>query len=215
MSFTFAPLLSRMQELRDLNGAIGLLTIAALRAIGCQARILAVAKYDHQRALAKEFGATERLGSGGPLKARYAAWAKALDAQVLDPELGKPAVVGGADVTFDCIGSSASIDDAIRFTRSDGEMVLVGMPGIPKGVDWTPLWYKELSVRAAYAYGTERWNESPKTTFDLAIELMTTWAPRLTKLLGKPHELADYRQAIQAALSSGENGIAKTTFAIG
>ena len=30
-------------------GSIGLLTIAALRAIGCAARIVAVAKYDHQR----------------------------------------------------------------------------------------------------------------------------------------------------------------------
>lgn len=205
-------------------GAIGLLTIAALRAVGSTARILAVAKYDHQRALATEFGANELLGGGRGVAERYAAWAKALDTEVLDPELGKPAVIGGADVVFDCIASSQSIDDGLRFTRSGGTFVLVGMPGIPKGIDWTPMWYKELNVHAAYAYGTERWPvggeamelgaTASRTTFDIAIELMRTWQGKVTKLLGQPFELADYRGAITAALSSGETGVAKTTFVI-
>jgi len=194
-------------------GAIGLLTVAALRATGCKARILAVAKYDHQRAFASGFGVDVLLPAGGPIGQRYRHWADAIGAEVLDPELGKPAVIGGADVTFDCVASSASIDDAIRFTRSGGRLVLVGMPGIPRGIDWTPLWYKELNLHAAYAYGREQVTGKSVQTFDMAIELLPVWSARLIQLVGDPYELANYRAAIAAALDTGRTGIAKTTIA--
>ena len=195
-------------------GSIGLLTLAALRARGCRARIVAVARHEHQKQLAVELGADELLDSRGPAKKRYIKWAKVLDAEVLDPEFGKPAVIGGATVTYDCVASSASLDDCIRFTRSGGTMVLVGMPGMPFGVDWTPLWYKELTVHAAYAYGAEQYGGERRDTFDVAIELMRTWGPKLEPLVGPPFALADYRAALASALSAGRNGAVKTVFAV-
>jgi len=195
-------------------GSIGLLTIAALRAVGSTARIVAVAKYDHQRQHAAELGADEVLGSKGTTRQRYAEWGGALDAEVIKPELGKPTVIGGASATFDCVASSESIDDAIRFTRSGGTLVLVGMPGIPAGVDWTPLWYQELTVRAAYAYGPERWADGQHDTFDVAIALMREWAPKLERLVSTPYELCDHRGALSAALDTGRSGSIKTLFAV-
>lgn len=195
-------------------GAIGLLTIAALRASGCQARIVAVAKYDHQRARAVELGANELLPASGPVKQRYAAWARALGAEVLKPELGKPLVVGGASATFDCVASSATIDDGIRFTKSAGTFVLVGMPGVPQGVDWTAMWFKELTVCASYAYGPERYAGNVQDTFELAIELMQGWERKMVPLVGPPFALADHRAALASALNTGASGTAKTVFAI-
>jgi len=195
-------------------GAIGLLTIAALRAIGCRARIVAVAKYDHQRQHALGLGADELLDSSGPLAEQYATWANALDAEVLKPELGKPTVIGGADVVFDCVASSRSIDDGLRFTRSGGTFVLVGMPGVPRGVDWTPMWFKELTVHAAYAYGPERQVDGTRDTFDVAIELMGTWGANLSKLVGSPFSLPDYRAAFASALNTGRSGTVKTVFVV-
>jgi threonine dehydrogenase-like Zn-dependent dehydrogenase len=191
-------------------GAIGLLTIAALRATGCPARIVAVAKYDHQREHARRLGANEFLSTGGSTWDRYAAWAKSLDAEVFKPELGKPTVIGGATAVFDCVASSQSIDDGIRFTRSGGTFVLIGMPGMPNGVDWTPMWFKELTVHAAYAYGPERTAGSERETFDWAIELVHAWAAKLTPLVGEPFALSDYRGAIESALNTGRSGAAKT-----
>lgn len=195
-------------------GSIGLLTIAALRASGCRARIVAVAKYDHQRRLAKALGADLLLDHRGSVGSRYAAWARELDAEVLPPELGKPLVMGGAAATFDCVASSASIDDGLRFTRSGGAFVLVGMPGIPRGVDWTPMWFKELTVHAAYAYGPERHAGGVRETFDLAIELIERKKKELTGLVGEPFALGDFRAAFAAALNTSASGIAKTTFRI-
>ncbi len=195
-------------------GSIGLLTIAALRAAGCRARIVAAAKYDHQRRHALALGADVLLEAGGSVRQRYAEWAKVLDAEVLDPELGKPTVLGGADAVFDCVASSQSIDDGLRFTKSAGMFVLVGMPGIPRGVDWTPMWFKEVTVHAAYAYGPERCVDGEKETFLLAIDLMRSWGSRLRALVGPPHELRDYRAAIASALNTGQSGVVKTVFAI-
>ncbi len=195
-------------------GAIGLLTVAALRATGCAARIVVAAKYDHQRRGAMMLGADALVDARGAVSARYANWAGALDAEVLKPELGKPAVLGGAATTFDCVASSDSIDDGLRFTRSGGTFVLVGMPGIPRGVDWTPMWFKELTVHAAYAYGPERLADGRRQTFDVAIDLMQTWGPKLATLVGEPFALRDYRAAFEAALNTSRRGSAKTVFAI-
>lgn len=202
-------------------GAIGLLTITALRAVGCASRILAVAKYDHQRELAASFGVDAFLPAGGTLKQRYAAWSNELDARFLAAELGKPTVIGGADVVFDCVGSPGSIDDAIRFTRAGGTMVLVGMPGIGSGIDWTPLWYQELTVKAAYAYGPECGSSDKdaadagqRDTFDIALDLLPAWASRLEKLVGEPYPLEAYRDAFRSALQTGRSKVAKTLFVV-
>ncbi|MCH7701463.1 MAG: alcohol dehydrogenase catalytic domain-containing protein [Planctomycetes bacterium] len=195
-------------------GSIGLLTIAALRATGCTSRIVASSKHEHQTALARRMGADVVIPATGLLGQRYAAWARELDADVLDAELGKPMVIGGASVTFDCVASSRSIDDAIRFTRSNGTLVLVGMPGTPSGVDWTPMWYKELTVRAAYAYGPECVGDRRVDSFELALDLLDEWGPKVSPLVGDPFELADFRAALDCALYTGRSGVAKTVFAV-
>lgn len=195
-------------------GSIGLLTLAALRASGCRARIVAVARYAHQQEHARRLGVDELLDTRGATESRYAQWAAALGAEVLRPELGKPMVIGGANATFDCVASSESIDDGLRFTRSGGTFVLVGMPGVPRGVDWTPLWYKELTLHAAYAYGPERCADGMRDTFEVAIAHMEQWAPKLTPLVGRPFGLADFRAALAAALNTGRSKVVKTVFAI-
>ncbi len=195
-------------------GAIGLLTIAALRALNFRSRIVASAKYEHQRHHALAFGADTLIDAGDSIPQRYAQLSKALDAQVLDPELGKPTVIGGASVTFDCVASAQSIDDGMRFTRSAGNYVLVGMPGAPPKVDWTPMWFKELTIRCAYAYGPESHDQGVCDTFAMAIDLMKGWGSKLQKLVSSPFDLSDYREAFSSAMNSGRTGVAKTIFAM-
>ena len=195
-------------------GSIGLLTIAAIRAIGSDARIVAVAKYSHQREHAKSLGASEIVMHTRDVNALYARLAAALRVELHRPEIGKPTVIGGADLTFDCVASSSSIDDCCRFTRAGGRTVLVGMPGIPSGVDWTSIWYKELTVRAAYAYGREAFHGKTRTTFDLALELMPKLEGALRALVGEPFALREHRAAVRAALHTGAGRSVKTIFRV-
>jgi len=195
-------------------GTIGLLVIAALRAVGCKSRIAAAARYDYQGELARDFGADILLNGSRSDKIRTRTWAETLGAELHRADLGGPLAIGGSRVTFDCIGSSASIMDGLRFTGEGGTFVLVGMPGVPRGVDWTPMWHKELQVRAAYAYGRESANNGSEDTFDVALRLIPSLAAKFEKLLGEPFDLKHYCEAFATAMSPGRNRSIKAVFAI-
>jgi len=181
-------------------GTIGLLTIAALRATGRTCRIVAVARYPHQRERARMLGADEVVGSG---RQRREALAALLSAELHRPEIGPPVAVGGADVTFDCVGSGATLDDGMRFTRAGGRLIVVGMPGLASGVDWTAMWHKELDVKGSYTC------DDP--TFRRAIALASESADELAPLVGAVYPLEAYRQAIGTALDSS-SGVIKVAF---
>lgn len=186
-------------------GTMGLLTIAAIRGLGSRCRILATAKYPHQKELARELGADLVL-SAHRSRALYAELASLLSMQTYHPELGPPVLIGGVDVCFDCVGSDRTIDDALRFTRSRGLVILVGMPAIPQNIDWTSIWYKELQVAGSYT--------SDSATFERAIQMMTNMQGKLKKLVGAKFSLSDYKRALQCALNSGQSKVVKTVFEV-
>lgn len=192
-------------------GSIRLLTIAAIRALGYKCRILAIAKYPHQANLAQTLGANQIFY---PDKQLYGYISTALNTSILQPDMGKPVLLGGADCTFDCVGSSSTIDDAMRFTRPQGRMVLVGMPGIPKNVDWTSMWHKELQIFGAYTYGTETYQGEHIQTFTLALKLMQKQNGILRHLITGRYKLPEYRQALYAAMNPGDTKSIKTIFTI-
>lgn len=191
------------------GGTIGLLTVAALRMLGYRNRILIFAKYSHQQELASTLGADEVLS---PNASRYAEFCRLTGAAEYQPELGQQVLLGGVDVTFDCIGSSLTIDDALRFTRAGGEVILLGMPGIPKNIDWNSIWYKQLRVKGAYAYGLETHNGEQIHTFTLGMRLLQSRGNQLGPLVGSLFPLRDYKPAIHTALNTGKTATVKTVF---
>ena len=191
------------------GGTIGLLTVAALRMLGYQNRIINFAKYPHQRQLARELGADVVIPANN---SRYGVFSELIDAESYQPVLGPQVLLGGAGLTYDCIGSSSTIDDALRFTRANGEVILLGMPGIPQNIDWTSIWYKQLNVKGAYAYGIESFNNEQIYTFQLGLDLLHEHGAQLLPLVGTPFPLRDYKRAIQTALNTGKTSTVKTVF---
>jgi threonine dehydrogenase-like Zn-dependent dehydrogenase len=125
--------------------------------------------------------------------------------------MGEPTVLGGFDLVFDCVGSPGSLDAALRFTGARGRTMLVGMPGIPKTVDWTTIWYKELQVLGTYTYGTEDLSGERLRTFELALRLLASGLD-LRPLVTHRFPLRAYRQAIRTALETGRYQSVKTVF---
>ena len=191
------------------GGTIGLLTVAALRILGHRNRIIIFAKYPHQQELARSLGADDVLS---PNSQRYVDFCQLTRTESHQPELGQQVLIGGVDVTFDCIGTSVTIDDALRFTRAGGEVILVGMPGIPKNIDWTSIWYKQLNVTGAYAYGLETHNGEQVHTFTLGMRLLQKMETQLRPLVSALFPLKDYKRAIQTALNTGKTATVKTVF---
>jgi threonine dehydrogenase-like Zn-dependent dehydrogenase len=190
-------------------GVIGLLTIAALRSVGYQGRLLATARYAHQARMAETLGADQVFAAD---KTLYANLGEATRAKSYHPELSKPVLLGGVDCTFDCVASSASLDDALRLTRSRGQVMIVGMPSIPTGVDWTSIWHQELQVIGCYTYGMETYRDEPISTFELAMQLMEKQNGLLKPLITHRYALSDYRQALQSAMTPSQSSAIKTVF---
>ncbi len=184
-------------------GTIGLLTVAAIKLFTPPKRLIAVAKHPTQRDLAIKLGADQVITPSEVFqRIRFATGARRLDG------MNRSLLLGGADVTFECVGRADSLNDAVRFTREGGTVVAVGMPGEEK-VDWAPIWQRELTVMGAYAYGAEP-KKKGKRTFQLALEA----APELhlEKLTGPLFGLGEYRDAIAYAMSAGKLGAVKVAF---
>ena len=182
-------------------GTLGLCTIAAVAAHGAPARLLAGAKHPEQRRLARDLGATEVV-SGGELKraVRRATGSFGYDDGTL---------TGGADVTYDCVGSSDSISTSIAMTRPGGTVVLVGMPATVT-VDLTPLWQQQVRLQGAYAYGVEP-SLGHVRTFSAAIDLVTRLD--LGRLVSARYPLGRFAEAIDHAAHAGARGAVKIAFA--
>jgi threonine dehydrogenase-like Zn-dependent dehydrogenase len=184
-------------------GTIGLLTIAAIKLFTPPRRLIAIAKHPTQRDLARKLGADQVISPSEVFqRIRFATGARRLDG------MNRSLLLGGADITCECVGRADSLNDAVRFTREGGTVVAVGMPGEEK-VDWAPIWQRELTIMGAYAYGAEP-KKKGKRTFQLALEA----APEvhLETLTGPLFGLGEYRDAIAYAMSAGKLGAVKVAF---
>lgn len=184
-------------------GTLGLLTIASLRRYNNPAVLLVGAKHPEQRQLAQKLGATQVVD---PSALRRAVRRSTGSLAIGDGDLDR--LTGGADVVFDCVGSSDSIQAALSFTRPGGRIVLVGMPAVVK-VDLTPLWHREISLVGSYAYGAEPL-QGGRRTFDLAFELVA--AERLGDLVSATYPLDRFEDAMLHAASAGSRGSVKIAF---
>ena len=184
-------------------GTIGLLTVAAVKIFTPPRRLIAVAKHPAQRDLARSLGADQVIAPADVFqRIRFATGARRLDG------FDRSLLLGGADITFECVGRADSLSDAVRSTREGGKVVVVGMPGDER-VDWAAIWQRELTVMGAYAYGSEPARKG-RRTFELALEA----APELhlERLTGPLFGLSDYRDAIAYAMSAGRLGAVKVAF---
>ena len=193
------------------GGLIGLATVASLRALGSKARILILVKYAFQGDLAGRYGADQvmqmRRGSD-----YFSEIAQTVDGKLYQPVLGKRVMVGGADWVFECVGSDRSIDEALRFTRAGGTMVLVGLAAIPRKVDWTPIWLKELRIAGSFACSTESYQGQSIRTYPLALDLMRQGRLDLSSLLTHRFRLEEYKKAFQTLFRKRKTKAVKAAF---
>ena len=191
-------------------GVIGLCTVAALRILGSGARVIVVAKYPFQGEIAQRFGANEivYLREGD----YFQELAEATGGKLYKPLLGKRVMVGGADIVYECVGSANSIDDSLRLARSGGTVVLVGLAAIPKGVDWTPIWLNELTIKGSYWCSTETVEGQRVRTFQLTLDWMAEGKLDLAPMVTHRFRLDDYKKALAVTANKGRHQVIKSVF---
>ena len=179
-------------------GTLGLLTVAAIahstEPRGDNVPIIAAAKHPEQRRLARQLGATDVVG---PEELE-----RTVRRRCGPPSFQLPTgLTGGAGYVVDCVGSDASLAQALRVAAPGGTVRVVGMPGSTT-LDLTPLWHREISLVGSYAYRPRH--------FDLAIDLVRRLD--LGRLVTATYPLNRYREAIDHAANAGARGAVKIAF---
>lgn len=190
-------------------GTMGLVTLAALRGLGSKAKILVSARYPHQAEAARKLGADEVL-SGRDL---YTQIAERTGATLLKPTIGKLVMEGGVDRVYECTGNDNSLDDANRFAKRGGTVVLVGLPGQAKGIDWSAIFTQELRILSATEYShADEYKGKTWKSYDLALDLMEKGTVDLGWMVTRKYALADYKKALGDLAQKGSEGIIKAAF---
>src|SRR5438128_2173282 len=101
-------------------GTLGLLAIAILRALYPATRVLAVARFAHQRALAERFGAAIVLPHE-PARDIVERVAAETGANLMTPWYGLPWLHGGGvDVVYDTVGLPGTVEVGLRIAAARG-----------------------------------------------------------------------------------------------
>ncbi|MGQ9730664.1 MAG: zinc-dependent alcohol dehydrogenase [Candidatus Zipacnadales bacterium] len=127
------------------SGTIGLLTVAAAKALGI-GRVMVTAKYPHQAEVAQQLGADEVLEAE-----------RVLEAAEVDAVIE---TVGSAGGTFPA---------ALRLVRKLGTVILVGGWTAPLTLDLGAVIHKELTILGSPCYG----QLGLRKDFEIAVELLS------------------------------------------
>jgi L-iditol 2-dehydrogenase len=100
----------------------------------------------------------------------------------------------------------------MRVTRAGGTIVLLGNSGTMNGLDWTPLWLKELTVRGSLCYGSPVHASAGKGAFTEAASLIASGAAPIAQLLTHTFALADYQRALETASNKAGGESIKVAF---
>jgi threonine dehydrogenase-like Zn-dependent dehydrogenase len=170
-------------------GTLGLLTIAALRRLSPATEIIATAKHPEQKRWAKELGADVTCA---PREL-----ARAVRSTTGSMVIGNQ-LTGGVPAVVDCVGSEATLGQALQVVAPGGTVHVVGMPA-QTTLDLTALWHRETILRGCYAY--------ERADFETAAELVASSA--LDRLVSATYPLARYEDAIDHAANAGARGAVK------
>lgn len=191
-------------------GTLGLLNVAILRFLFPEVRVFAIARYEHQKRLAAQFGAHEVL-AWRPLPDLVARVAQLTGSELLRPWRGLPMLDGGVDVIYDSVGSPESVEVGVRVTRSRGKIVVTGVE-MPERFEWTPLYFKEISLVGSNAFGVEEWEGRRQHAMEWYLEWVRDRGLDVTPIITHRFPLTAYRQAFLACYDQGKSGAVKVLF---
>jgi threonine dehydrogenase-like Zn-dependent dehydrogenase len=180
-------------------GSIGLLTVYALRGTGWKGPITVLARHDYQAELATKAGASRVLRNRDAVYK----WAEQLpSARSYKPSLAPRFVEGGPSLVYDTVGTASSIGDCLAITREGGRVILIGAAA-RVSVDFTRLWYRQLTIAGIFAYGLAPYEGQTRDIYDATLDLLRREDPGGLGLVTHVYELEDYRAALAAALDKG------------
>jgi Threonine dehydrogenase and related Zn-dependent dehydrogenases len=192
-------------------GTVGLLTQQIVHALAPHAEISVLARYPFQVELATRQGAAHIIY---PHDA-YAGVQHATNARLYRGLFGNQTLLGGYDVIYDTIGARKTLHHALRWTRTGGAVVLIGLDSHMMNIDLTPLWSQEISLLGSTTHGMEVWplaSQEQRPTFDVVTELIERGRITPEQLITHHFALNNYKNALLTATNKAESRAVKVVF---
>ncbi len=191
-------------------GTIGLAAVAAVKVVKPKARIFVIARYPQQVEAAKRLGAAEVVTESSSGKI-IDAIGKLTGARVWKPRWrGLPMLDGGVDAVYDSICSPDTIEVSLRVARSRGIVSIIGVEA-PKRFEWTPIYFKELRVVGANAFGIEEFRGVRKHAMEHYLDLCASGEVDIGFLVTHRYPLEEWRDAFRTAIAK-TTGCVKVAF---
>lgn len=180
-------------------GAIGLLTVAALRRLHPGLHISVVSPGEFGAHWATRVGADRVLPAGG---AAITAVAEQDGGRLLHPTAtpGNPSVPileQGVDLVIDCVGSTQTIDLGLHLLRGGGTLVLAGAAG-QQEMNWSLVWKRELSILGTTDPGPEPALNGRRTQ-EQVLDWLADPAHPVDGLVTHTYGLDQWKQAFETA----------------
>ena len=130
---------------------------------------------------------------------------------MLAPMYGKPMLNGGVQIIYDTVGSAETMEVGLRICDYRGRIVITGV-ATPKRFEWTPLYFKEVSIIGSNGFGFEDFGGERKHAFEIYFDLIKDRGLDITPILTHRFPLARYGDAILAGWDQGKSKAVKVLF---
>lgn len=178
-------------------GTVGFLLIQAILNLQPACAVTALAQFPWQAEMALAYGAQHVFLAGDD---GYAETARLTDANLYEGRAGNRMLLGGFDTVFDVVGIAPTLNNALRWTRAGGTVVLVGVNLHRMKLDVTPIWYQEVDLIGAVGHDIVTWEGVSLSTFELAMQWMQEEKLDCKGLLTHRFPLESYRRAFSTAM---------------
>lgn len=195
-------------------GALGCTSVAALRALYPDVDVAVVARFDAQADLVTKLGASTvvRHEPREAVVEQLAAWSGGV---LHAPLLGLPvAHPGGIDVVYDTIARPETFEVGVRLLRERGTLVQTGV-STPGRWEWTPVYFKELTIAGSNAFGVEEVDGVRKHAIAHYLDLTAAGRVDLSGMLTHRFALEQWWDALKVLARQDQSGAVKVAFAPG
>ena len=192
-------------------GALGLTSVAILRTLYPDVEVAVVARFPAQVAMAKRFGAS-LVVPHEPALAVVEALAEWSGGVLHNPMFGLPVTrPGHIDVVYDSVGKPETFEISVRVLAERGALVYTGV-STPERWEWSPVYFKELTVTGSNAFGIEELDGVRKHAIAHYLDLVAEGRLDIAPMLTHRFTLEDWRGALRSLALPGESGALKVAF---
>jgi threonine dehydrogenase-like Zn-dependent dehydrogenase len=192
-------------------GALGLASVAILTSLYPDVEVAVVARFPAQFEMARKFGASVVVAHEPRLALleELADWSGGVLHQAFD---GLPMThPGHIDVVYDSVAKPETFEVGVRILAERGKLVYTGV-AIPGRWEWTPVYFKELTVVGSNAFAMEEFDGRRRHAIDHYLDLVRDGRIDLTAMVTHRFPLEDWWGALGALSRPEQSGVLKAAF---